>query len=352
MDMEHGPETPVGAPSDGGPENGGKKPGFLKKLSAMFIPKKGDSARTLTSKIIALVAAVVVVAALVMGGLLLHKYIVKNIELEKAKGLYPSSSETSSDSDGEVPDNVWNPEDPDLDPELGISTDFLELHETNKDVVGYLEIPDTKLSMPVVQGDDNEYYLDHTLEKKYNPFGIPFADHRVTFSPNYQSDNVTIYGHAAKDGTFFAPVKEYKDIEFYKKHPTLTFDTIYGKGLYKIVGVMMVDTDITKKDLFNFHDYNDMSEEQFDYFMDQVYKRTYFNTDVDVKFGDNLLTLSTCDTDVINSNTTPYRMALVARKVRPGEVMDVDVSKAEINKDVTMPDGWIKKFGKQTPFDK
>lgn len=95
-----------------------------------------------------------------------------------------------------------------------------------------------------------------------------------------------------------------------------------------------------------------MSEEQFDYFMDQVYKRTYFNTDVDVKFGDNLLTLSTCDTDVINSNTTPYRMALVARKVRPGEVMDVDVSKAEINKDVTMPDGWIKKFGKQTPFDK
>ena len=72
---------------------------------------------------------------------------------------------------------------------------------------------------------------------------------------------------------------------------------------------------------------------------------------MDVKYGDQLLALSTCDTEVENSNSTPFRMALIARKVRPGESEEVDVSKASINKNVEMPKEWVKKYKKQTPFE-
>lgn len=325
-----------------------RKKGFGQTLANIFVPAKGDSPRQRMSKIIAIVAAVLVIAALVVGGMLIHKYVSKDQELKKVQEQYTSSNPASDTASGEEDTGSSEPE---LDPETGVIPEFNQLYETNSDVRGYIKIEGTKLDMPVVQGTDNAYYLDHTMEKKQNPFGIPFVDYRATFAPNYQSTNITIYGHSAADGSFFAPVKQYKDFEFYKEHPVVQFDTIYGKGQYKVIGLMMVNTDITNMDVFNFHDYVDMTESQFKYYIDNVMKRTYFNTGVDVKFGDQLLTLSTCDTEVINSNTTPYRMALVARKVRSGESPEVDVTKAAINKSVEMPEGWVKKTGKKTPFN-
>lgn len=324
-----------------------QKKSFGQTLANIFIPAKGDTPRQRMSKIIAIVAAVLVVAALVTGGLLIHKYVSKDQELKKVQEQYTSSNPSSETASGDEDTSS----EPELDPETGVLPEFNQLYATNPDVRGYLKIEGTKLDMPVVQGTDNAYYLDHTMEKKSNPFGIPFADYRATFAPNYQSTNITIYGHSAADGTFFAPVKQYKEFDFYKEHPTVQFDTIYGKGQYKIIGLMMVNTDISQKDVFNFHDYVDLTESQFKFYIENVEKRSYFKTGVDVKFGDQLLTLSTCDTEVINSNTTPYRMALVARKVRPGESADVDVAKASINKTVEMPAGWVKKMGKNTPFD-
>lgn len=333
-----------------------KKKGVKQRLIDIFIPQKGDSQRTLISKIIALLAAVLIVIALVMIGLLVRKYVVKNIELDKGKDLYnPSSEITSTVNSGESDtdsgaDDIWYDVEPEWDPDLDISVDFVDLYNVNPDVVGYLSIPDTKLEMPVVKGTDNEFYLDHTLEKKYNPFGIPFADYRVTIANGYQSDNITIYGHAAKDGTFFAPVKEYKDIEFYKTHPTLNFNTIYGDGMYKIFAVALVNTDLSSPELFNYHDYSDLSEPVFNGFLEEIYKRAYYTTDVDVKYGDKILTLSTCDTEIIDSLQTPYRVALFARKVRNEESMTVDVSKAAPNEDMVMPEAWVSKMGKKNPY--
>ena len=33
-----------------------------------------------------------------------------------------------------------------------------ELHNQYEDVVGWLEVPGTKMSYPIVQADDNDYY--------------------------------------------------------------------------------------------------------------------------------------------------------------------------------------------------
>lgn len=344
------------------------------RLIDLFVPRPGDSSRTLASKIIIDVAVVLVIAALVIVGLLIHKYATAQHNIDEWQGLKPSSdvtSEVSSDptsSDAETssntedpPESVWVSSEPNRDNEYGIDSDWVEAYEKNSDFVGWLTIPGTQLDLPVVKGSDNSYYLDHTLEKQYNAFGVPFADYRTTISPSYQSDNITIYGHAAANGSFFTPVKQYQDIEFYKEHPILEFDTIYGKGVYKIFAFGIINADASgysrnpnlypAGDTFNYHDYNDLTETVFNSFVQEIRRRSYFIADVDIQPGDKIITLSTCDTEIMNSLSTPYRAVLFARKVRDGESVTVDVSQAEPNLEVVMPAAWVKKYGKNTPFD-
>lgn len=340
---------------------------FGQKLIDTFIPQKGDTSRQLTGKVIALLAAVLILLALVMCGLIIRKYAIKDALSEPAKD-YPktssleSSGPTGSAASGEEDDfdkNVYVPETPVMNPELGVLEDFTNLFTTNKDVVGYLRIDGTGIDTAVVQGEDNSYYLERTIEKKYNAFGIPFLDFRARVEKDYQSDNLTIYGHAAKDGSLFGTVKDYADIEYYRQHPYLTFDTIYGKAQYKIVGAFMarVYTDAAKApdpEEFNYHMFVDAegNAAAFDAYMDEVYKRSYWrNPDVDVAFGDKLVTLSTCDSIIHPFGAaTEYRQVLVARRIRQGEVIDVDVSKAVVNEDMIMPKAWQQKFGKENPY--
>lgn len=340
--------------SDGGagPKHEHKK-SFAQRFIDLFVPQKGDSQKVIAGKIISIVAALLIIAALVLGVMLLFKYVSKDQKLEEVKKLYPTSSEQTVSNTDENGEPILIEEPTQIDPETGVMKEFNDLYKLNADVVGYIKIEGTKLDMPVVKGNDNVYYLNHTLKKEYDPFGVPFADYRTSIFQTEQSDNITIYGHAAADGTFFAPVKAYKDMEFYKEHPIVQFDTIYGKGQYKVLAIMMINTDLRSPELFNYHDYIDMDEDQFNYFIKTVREHSYYeNDDVDVYYGDNLITLSTCDTEIDASNTTPYRMALVARQIRPGEKLTVDVSQVKENSDVIMPEAWQKKTGKKTPFDK
>lgn len=335
-----------------------------RKLVDTFIPVRGDSGRVLASKLLVDIAVLLVLIALVIGGMVAWKYIKAQNNIHGWQGLKPSSSDVSepndpSGSDGEA-DNIWAPSEPNLDNDYGIDPDWIEAYTANSDFLGWISIEGTDLDLPVVKGSDNAYYLDHTLEKKYDPFGVPFADFRIVLTPNDQSENITIYGHASASGSFFAPVKQYQDIEFYKEHPVVEFNTIYGKGLYKVFAFGIINADASgyyqdptlypEGDTFNYHDYSDMGEAEFEAFIQEVNRRSFFKTDVDIQPGDKIITLSTCDTTIINSLSTPYRNVLFARKVRPGEVMDVDVSKVEPNTEVVMPAAWVAKYGKNTPF--
>ena len=333
-------------------------------LTRIFIPQKGDTSRQIAGKIIADAAVLLILAALVAGGLVIHKYS-RNSELQEPAKNYPQpeSMATSSRIESVPPEedfeNLYMPETPVLNPELGILDDFTELYETNPDVVGYLRIPGTPIDTAVVQGEDNVYYLDHTIEKTYNAFGVPYADYRARIEKDYQSDNITIYGHAARDGSLFGAVKEYSDVEYYREHPVLTFDTIHGKAQYKVVAAFLArvytgSSPTMHPEEFNYHMFVEAegNSADFDQFMEDVYKRSYWiNEDVDVSFGDKLITLSTCDSE-INAFAAPtdYRRVLIARRMRQGENMNVDVSKAVANEDMIMPKAWQDKFGKENPY--
>ncbi|WMJ22125.1 class B sortase [Paludicola sp. MB14-C6] len=296
------------------------------------------------ARIILLVAiCVVLIFAVVIGALLVRKYAAgKQFQKEAQEFYNPVSSIENKDG---TPSKSGNT----IDKKTGVVKDFNKLYEINKDTIGWLSIPETRLDLPVAKASDNTYYLNHTITKKSYSLGIPFADSKATFTKDKQSNNITIYSHAAKDGSYFAVLKNYKDVAFYKSHPNITFNTIYGTGNYKIIGLFMEDVSDNNKAMFNYHDYTDMNEAQFNDYVANVMKRNYFKTSVDTKFGDQLITLSTCDYEV---NNTDFRIALVARKVRAGESAKVDTGSAVKNANQMMPARWYEKKDIKNPFAK
>lgn len=306
-----------------------------RKGGAHAKPKK----KSLSQKILLALTIICLVGAVISGGLILMKYLIIRHDQSEADKLYQkteSSEEVAPESE------------PELDPTTGIISDFNALYNVNQDIKGYVYIDGTGLSSVVVQSDDNDYYLRRNFYGK-SILGIPFIDYRAEITPTDQSQNLTLYGHAASDGSYFAPIKEYKSLDFYKQHPIINFDTIYGRGQYKVIGAFMAEVDPDMEGYFGYHDYVDMTKEQFETFLLEIDKRSYFNTTVDVDYSDRFITLSTCET-LTPEKPTPYRMVVVARKVRPGEPYAVNVEGATINKDMIMPEVWVEQNGKANPY--
>lgn len=210
---------------------------------------------------------------------------------------------------------------------------FQDWYNINTDIVGYLNIPNTVINYPVLQSNDNAYYLNHNIYKQSYGWGNIFADYRVNFTPSALSKNVMLYGHGDTwGGTQLAAMRSYQDVNFYKSHPILTFDTVYGEAQYKVITMFIEDTSPSRgSDVFPFWDMLNTridQESEFLYYMQEAYKRSYFTSTVDVLPSDQLLSIQVCqDTNSSNYN----RLVLVARKVRAGESTYVDTSGAYQN---------------------
>lgn len=119
-----------------------------------------------------------------------------------------------------------------------ISVDFESLCRMNPDVVAWLYIPAVEISYPVVQGEDNEYYLHRSLEQEYLFAGCLFLD--AYNSPDFTNYNSIIYGHNMRDGSMFARLKEFNDPDMVKECPYFWLLTPEADYLYKIFSVHLV----------------------------------------------------------------------------------------------------------------
>ena len=179
------------------------------------------------------------------------------------------------------------------------------LFEQNNDFIGWISIDGTNINYPVMQTPRNpDYYLKHSFEKKYSNYGVPYIDEACITGI---SNNIVIYGHHMKNGTMFSDLCSYTDKDFYEEHQTIRFDTLSSFGEYQVVAVFKFNTD---KENFRYNEYVTMDEEQFAEFMDNIHARQLYDTGVDVAFGDQLLTLSTCEYTYRDG-----RFVVVAKKV-------------------------------------
>lgn len=215
----------------------------------------------------------------------------------------------------------------------------------NPDTVGFISVPNTNVSFPVVrstydEGMQNEYYRTHDFYGNKNKKGAIYADFRTIIDSDRQSDNIVLYGHNELDNTMFGDLDKYKTqgwkTDFYKENPTFTFDTNYEHGTYKIfayfVTAVLPEHD-SQYPIFDYQNYIEFDEARYDDFIDNVMRRTQILTDVDVQYGDRFVTLSTC-----SSEFEPSRFVIVARKVRDGESPEVNVENAVRNPDAQDPD--------------
>lgn len=223
-----------------------------------------------------------------------------------------------------------------------IQENLAELYEANNDIVGWIRIGSTDdpvIDYPVVQADDNDYYLTHNVFKDEVERGAIFADFRNNFDKGLLSGNTVLYGHNMWYGdTMFANLSKYYDggksddnLSFYKENPTVTFNTLYENAEWKIFACVLFNTQEDKGEVYPYDQIIDFADaDEFNSFVTDITDRSVLWTDVDLTYGDSILTLSTPYYPLGDVET---RVAIFARKVRPGESSEVDVSKASRNPD-------------------
>ena len=188
--------------------------------------------------------------------------------------------------------------------------DYKTLLNMNKDLIGWLKIADINIDYPVMQTNDNNYYLDHNFDKKYDKNGCLFLDYQCDVIN--RNTNLIIYGHNMQSGKMFGSLSKYSSKEYYEEHPKFEFDTIYEKGAYEIVYVFR--SKIYNEDVvvFKYYQFLDaQSEQEFNSNMAEMAKLSLYDTGITPEYGDELLTLSTCDYQENNG-----RFVIVARKIK------------------------------------
>ena len=302
---------------------------FMKKFLKGLIPWKGDSVGEIIRKIIFLAAIIVFIGA----GIMLVSTLIQSHKAvgdkEKNQSVITTTVATTIDNDGNIV--IIAPTDEEV---AQHNFNVAEYYKgINEDYVGYLELDGCDIYEPVMQGDDNDYYLTHTYYGGENKAGTIFMDYRCKVSDEYVSPNLVFYGHNQEDGTMFGNLKEYKqNVEFYKENPVVKFNTEYETGEYLIYGffVTHVRPDQDRNgEVFHYHDYIETlkDESKFDWYIGEIQKRNQIVSPVDVQYGDKLLCLSTCSNEFTDS-----RFVVFARKLRDGEsVSDYDFSEAYIN---------------------
>lgn len=186
-----------------------------------------------------------------------------------------------------------------------------ELKKENTDIIGWLEIPNTKIDFPVLQGTDNEYYMKHTYKKEYSVDGSIFLDKNYNW--DLPSSNLLIYGHNNKNGNMFQNLLEYKDENYYKEHPSIRFTTINDDSEYEIIAVFLSRVYYkNEKNVFRYYYFIDAEdEEQYNKYIEESKKASLYDTGKTATYGEQLLTLSTCE-----YSQSDGRFVIVAKKTK------------------------------------
>lgn len=227
---------------------------------------------------------------------------------------------------------------------------YSEYYEKNNDFVGWIKIDDTSIDYPVVQGEDNDFYLTHNFDREPEARGTIYM--AFDCDPELKSKNTVIHGHNWLDGTVFSELAQYSDFEYYKKHPVIEFNTRTQMHKWKIIAVFITSADPNEDNdyVFNYV-YPNMGGENFIAYSNELKKRTLFYTDVDYYMNDKFLTLSTCTREVDKGDQrADCRIAIVARMVRENESEKVDVSEAHVNENPKYPQIWYKNNGRENPY--
>ncbi len=167
-----------------------------------------------------------------------------------------------------------------------IKTDFSNLLSINDDVRGWLQVPNTNINYPVVQADNNDYYLNHNFNKEENSAGWIFLDFRNDLKR--QDTNIIIYGHNRLDSSMFGTLSKTHDEKWNKENKYIFFNTTNSMNTYQIFSVYTVNAN----DFIN--SINFKTEEEYEEYIINIKRNSIIEYDIDVSTTDKIITLYTC----------------------------------------------------------
>lgn len=185
-----------------------------------------------------------------------------------------------------------------------------QLQGQNTDIVGWLEIENTNINYPVLQGADNNYYMTHNYKNEKSKNGSIFLE--ANYNWNIPSNNLLIYGHNLGNGMMFQELLKYEKKSFYQEHPVIRFTTAEEDTEYEIISVFKSRVYYkSEKNVFRYYYFiNNESEEEYNEFVKNAKNASLYPIDATASYGDQLITLSTCSYYVEDG-----RFVVVGRKI-------------------------------------
>ncbi|MGL5436179.1 MAG: class B sortase, partial [Lachnospiraceae bacterium] len=183
--------------------------------------------------------------------------------------------------------------------------EYKDLFLMNPDLIGWLTIEGTAIDYPVMWTPENpEFYSQRGFDKQESKNGLLFLD--AASNVNEHGGNLIVYGHNMKNGSMFADLLKYQKQTFWKKQPQIRLDTLYENRVYEIAAVARTNDLETLP-----YTFTKSEEESARSAIEDITAISLYDTDVDMQYGDDFLTLSTCDYSSENG-----RLVVMARRVK------------------------------------
>ncbi len=209
----------------------------------------------------------------------------------------PTNNQTTQQTTPYYPNDYWDYPNVSL-----IDVNFDELLKKNSDTVGWIQVVGTKVNYPIVQSDDNEYYLYHSFNKSNNAGGWIFADYRVDFK-NFKR-NTIVYGHNLNNKTMFGSLPNTLQSSWFnnKDNHYVKISTPSSNSVWKVFSVYTVAPEV-------YYLKTAFTDDTYKEFITTIKNRSLYDFNTDVSIDDKIITLSTCD------NTGTKRMVLHAKMI-------------------------------------
>lgn len=180
----------------------------------------------------------------------------------------------------------------------------------NKDIIGWIQIDNTTINYPLLQTTNNDYYLTHNYKKEKSKYGSIFLNKESNLLD--ENSNLIIYGHNMDDKQMFYPLLHYIDKKYYDAHKNIQITTTEKENNYEIVAIFRTKVFYeNEENIFKYYDYiNFKSEKEYNEFINNCKKMQLYDTEVSAKYGEQLITLVTCEYSQTNG-----RLVVVAKRV-------------------------------------
>ncbi len=187
--------------------------------------------------------------------------------------------------------------------------DFNKLINKNPDTIGWIKVLGTDINYPVVQTNNNDFYLTHSFDKSYNKAGWIFADYINKNLKNNELDkNTIIYGHNRQNNSMFGTLSNVFKEEWLsnKENHYINFSTLNNNMVWEVFSTYIIE----KEEYYIQSNFS--SDEEYISFLNTIKNRSTYKYDVNISKEDKILTLSTCTN--VGKGRTVLHAKLIYRK--------------------------------------